>query len=457
MKLWRGLGVRIVAGSALCGVLGLFAARAVIRWTARESIQAGLAAYVRRSFDSAELSRCERSPETWSLALDHGGRLDAYDARTLRSLNPTSQPLDMELYAKLEAGEASPVALLHLGSEHRGMLLRSAATGPCSLIQATWPPRSSRTRNSLYFLLVGMVAVIAVAAALGVIAVVSPLTRRIDRLRAAAGRVGSPDGYVSAGDAQRDELGELSNILDEAHGRIRADALALEDRQKALERYLSDVAHDLRTPIASLQLALEQAANLSTDPVIDELLRASLKDIVYLGGLTENLRLACQLRDGWSPLAGDVRVDLCDVAERVTSRMRYFAKNRRTSLEVARPDGPVIARCHPIAAEQVLNNLVENAISHGDPGGHVAVVLTSQANRFTLAVIDDGPGVLPSELVRLGQRTFRSDEARQRDPGGTGLGLAISTEVCAACGWSVDFEPHDPRGLRVVIRGALLA
>jgi signal transduction histidine kinase len=440
--------------SALCGLLGLLVAWLLIRHTTRETMQVGFAPYIHRTFDSDELRTCEGAPETWSIELGRGGRLDAYDVATLRSRNPHSPPLDEALYSKLRSGEPTPVQLPHIGSDHGGvMVIRAANEGPCSLIQATWPPRSSPRRNFLYLLLAGAVIVIALAAALGVVVVVGPLTRRIDRLRAAAGRVGSTIGYGSAGDSKSDELGELSDILDEAHQRIRADAEMLEDRQKALERYLSDVAHDLKTPIASLQIALEQAAHQSKDATLDEILKGSLKDVVYLSALTANLRLACQLRDGWDPAAGDAGVDLGEVVERVATRVRYFAKNRSITLDVARPDAPVLARCHSTAAEQVVTNLIENAVSYGDPGGHVAVLLETQAERFTLTVVDDGPGVLPSELPRLGERTFRSDEARQREPNGTGLGLAISSEVCTHCNWSLSFSREEPRGLRVTIAG----
>jgi signal transduction histidine kinase len=72
---------------------------------------------------------------------------------------------------------------------------------------------------------------------------------------------------------------------------------------------------------------------------------------------------------------------------------------------------------------------------------------------FTLVVADDGPGVLPAELPHLGERTFRSDEARQRDPSGSGLGLAITSEICGRCGWNLSFERQEPKGLKVEIAG----
>jgi signal transduction histidine kinase len=307
-------------------------------------------------------------------------------------------------------------------------------------------------------MLVAAPIVIAAAALLGILLVVQPLTRRIARLRAAAGAVGSSDEYVSPDDSGSDELGELSYSLDRAHARIRADAEQLQERQRALERYLADIAHDLKTPIASLQIALEQAAN-QVDGEARELLRSSLKDVIYIDALTTNLRLAARLRDGWNPAEGDPRVDVGETVDRVLSRTRYFAKNRGIVLDHARPDVAVYVRCHPTAAEQAITNLVENAIAYGDSGGHVAVVLESDEARksFSLVVADDGPGVLPAELPHLGERTFRSDEARQRDPSGSGLGLAITSEVCGRCGWTLSFDRQEPRGLRVEIAGPTIA
>jgi signal transduction histidine kinase len=455
VKIWRGLRTRIVIGSILCGILGLLVPWLLVRRTVRQAVEADVVPYIKKTLDSGELQRCERGPDKWSLDLPRAMRLDAYDGATLQSKNPDSPPLDEGLYRRLESGEPSPVKLSRFEGEHAaGLLLRVAPSGPCSLIQATWAPPPFRRRRPFYFFLIAAVVVIASAAAFGVIFVVQPLTKRIAKLRAAAGAVGSHDAYVSPGDPASDELGELSSSLDRAHERIRADAERLEERQRALERYLGDIAHDLKTPISSLHIALEQALKHAGGETAD-LLKSSLKDVIYLDALTTNLRLAVQLRDGWNPAAGNPSVEVGDTVDRVVARARYFAKNRGISLEAARPDVPVYARCHPTAAEQSITNLVENAIAYGDHGGHVAVVLESDEQRksFTLVVADDGPGVLPAELPRLGERTFRSDEARQRDPSGSGLGLAIASEICGRCGWSLSFERQEPRGLRVEIAG----
>jgi signal transduction histidine kinase len=460
VKIWRGLRTRIIIGSILCGILGLMVSWAMIRRTARESVQSTLVPYIRRTFDSGELERCLQAPDRWSLQLPRDLRLDAYDETILASHNPDAPPLDRALHRRLSNGEASPVELARPeGEQVAALLIRVSPGGPCSLVQATWPPRLLRRRRLFYLMLIGGLAVVAAAAALGVFFVVQPLTRRIARLRAAAGAVGSQGEYVSASDPASDELGELSTSLDRAHQRIRADADRLLQRQRALERYLGDVAHDLKTPISSLQIALERAAKRPMDADLADLLKSSLGDVIYLDALTTNLRLACQLQEGWNPAEGEPSVDIGDTIERVVGRTRYFAKNRGIAIESARPDFPVLARCHPTAAEQAITNVVENAIVHGNSGGHIAVVLEAdeKSQSFSLVVADDGPGVLPAELPRLGERTFRSDEARQRDPSGRGLGLAITSEVCGRCGWKLTFERQQPRGLRVCIAGPTIA
>jgi len=204
-------------------------------------------------------------------------------------------------------------------------------------------------------------------------------------------------------------------------------------RNVELQRHLADVAHDLKIPIASLHLALEQAIQGNRDPEVRFLLSAAMNHAVYLAALTANLRLASEMREGWNPGAPGAAVDLTDVVDRVATRAAFFARQRGVELDVAVPDKATRTRCDPLAAEQAVSNVVENAITHGERGGHVAVVLEIGDADFTLIVTDDGPGVPRAELPRLGESTFRSDETRQRESAGSGLGLAITIEVCRRC------------------------
>lgn len=144
--------------------------------------------------------------------------------------------------------------------------------------------------------------------------------------------------------------------------------------------------------------------------------------------------------------------------ERAARRLVFLAREKGITLEVAVPEAQVLVAAAPIAAEQAVANVVENAVSHGEPGGHVAVLLEAvPPGAFRITVLDDGPGVGPEELARLGERAFRSDAARRRDGRGRGLGLSITREVCARAGWTLSFARAEPAGLRVVIAGPRLA
>jgi signal transduction histidine kinase len=403
----RGLAVRIVLATALCAVLGFASSRFVWQLVTREAIARFSEPQSEYLYDTYERARCEAAPESWSVSLSRGARTYAYDAETLTSRNPGAPPLDRAVWARLPRDAQERIAIDSYGSTLASggvLVFRGSGQGPCAYLQTTWP-RQPLQGDFLAWIPLGALFAAVAAAVLGFFVLVPPVERIV------------------------------------------------RSRQE-LQRHLADVAHDLKTPISSLHLALEQAIGANREDEVGELLSSALSDAVYLAALTSNLRLASEMREGWDPSASGAAVDLREVVDRVVTRARFFARRSGIALEAATPDGPIRVTCDLVAAEQALSNVVENAITHGDPGGHVAVLLETHEGQFVLTVADDGPGVPPAELPRLGERTFRSDEARQRDPRGSGLGLAITSEVCARCGWKLAFEREEPRGLRVTIRGA---
>jgi len=150
-------------------------------------------------------------------------------------------------------------------------------------------------------------------------------------------------------------------------------------------------------------------------------------------------------------------VDLVELTEQVARRQRMIARQRGIQVNVSHPDAPLEVIGDPTMITQVLTNLVQNAITYNDRGGHVAVLLEQATpDTFSVRVIDDGPGVQPEELARLSARTFRTDAARTRRPEGDGLGLAIVRAVCERHGWTLTIEANEPRGLSVEITGSSL-
>jgi signal transduction histidine kinase len=452
MKLWHGLPRRVFLAAALCAGLGVGISSMVLSGLFLQQALRRISLLMPQ-LDAIQLGRCERDPARFGRELGDDLRIDVYDPHTLLPAAADGPPIDRTLLARLEAGEDAPTTMYFLEHWAGGGLRRAAPDGPCSLIMMRWHT-GGRERMTAMAAIFGFIALtIAGSVVLASLFAIRPMTQRLARLRGAAQRVGVDAGYASAADAEADDIGQLSEILDGAHRRILTDADAMAQRQRALEQHLGAVAHDMRTPLASLQMSLEHLSASALAPDADALVRGALADVVYMGALTENLHLASRLADGADPLRGGLRSELGALVDQVSRRFGMLARLRRIEVHGARPDEPVEVLCNPAMAEQALANLVHNAVAHGEPGGHVAVLLEAADGGFTLTVVDDGPGVPPVDLPRLGERTFRSDEARRRDPKGSGLGLAITTEVCQRAGWTLVLGAEEPRGLRATITG----
>jgi signal transduction histidine kinase len=459
VKRWSGLAWRTAGASVLLGALTAVATgslayqqgvKQAVRLSARLYAGPLLATYG---------AACRASPGGWSLTTPEGLTVLATDAAhpLAAPRAPASGPgLDPTLLARRAQGEAQPVVIYFPRLEGRswggGVLVPVADSGPCSLLEYRWPPLHDRRLASLRWVLLAAITSTSLAVALSTAFVIYPLLRRLSRLHRAAGGLGGP-GYSSTQDTLGDELGDLARVLDTTHARVLADAERIQEQKRALERFLSNVAHDLKTPLASLQLALELAA--STPPEeLSELLVQGMEDTVYLTALVDNLRLACLLGEGLDPLDDEPRAELGMIVGRVVRRLGLLARRKDITLEAAHPDPPIWVRCNPTLLEQGVSNLLHNALTHGDAGGHVVAVLEEVGpGGFRLTVLDDGPGLPSEELERLGERLFRSGEARRRDPRGSGLGIAIVRELCRRAGLTLTFEPNAPRGLKVVIEG----
>lgn len=452
-RVLRGLSGRVFFAAAICA--GLSVAVVAVVMTAMFVDQAvKRISVLTPQLDPIALAQCERDPAGYGRDLGHELDLDVFDGDTLEPAAADAQPLDPQLLARLQAGEVAPARMYFLDLWGGASLRRAADHGPCALIQMRWK-FSQPTRRYFLIIILGFVALsVAVAVGLASFLAVRPIAVRLERLRGATQQIGQAAGYASAADPTHDDLGQLSALLDQAHARIAADAARMEARHQALEQHLGNIAHDLRTPLASLQIALEQLgadAHRTGDDA--GLVRGAIGDVVYMGSLIDNLGLACRLQEGADPLHGDLQVDLCALVDRVSRRFAALGRTRAIEVHGSRPDAPVWARCNPAMAEQALANLVHNAVAHGEPGGHVAILLEETGSEFELIVIDDGPGVPPADLPKIGERTFRSDDARRRDPKGGGLGLAITQEVCRRANFKMTLTGEQPRGLRAAITG----
>ncbi|XXT23516.1 ATP-binding protein [Sorangium sp. So ce429] len=221
--------------------------------------------------------------------------------------------------------------------------------------------------------------------------------------------------------------------------------------------FVANVSHELRTPVTAISTAAEtlQLGALQ-DPdeaaefvdVIDrhaKRLRHLVDDLLDLSKIeAKNFRLAL------------AELDIAPAIEHVTHLLGEAARRRRVTVTVD-ADALPPARCDRRALEQVLMNLLDNAIKYAGEGAHVTVKARSLDQQVTIAVTDDGPGIPPHHLGRIFERFYRVDAGRSRDLGGTGLGLAIVKHLVELMNGSIEVESAIGRGTQFTVRLARAA
>jgi two-component system, OmpR family, phosphate regulon sensor histidine kinase PhoR len=133
-------------------------------------------------------------------------------------------------------------------------------------------------------------------------------------------------------------------------------------------------------------------------------------------------------------------VTIAQVAAEVFARVSAVAAKKNISLETSVAPAASIIHADRTALEQILLNLVENAIRHTPEGGRITIETAEARNGVVLSVADTGTGIAPEHLPRIFERFYRADSGRSREAGGTGLGLAIVKHLVEAHGGSVSAE-----------------
>jgi len=251
------------------------------------------------------------------------------------------------------------------------------------------------------------------------------LTRPIRRLRAAAQRMAEGDLTVRVGGKGKDEVAELARDFDVMAERLR-------EMLQSQRRLLSDVSHELRSPLARLRVALEL---LEKNDDRQQALKRIGKEADELERLVSNLLSLARLESGQSTLERKP-VSLQQILENVVNDANYEAgaKGRHVSLEAERD---FMLEGDPVLLRAAVENVVRNAVRHTREQTTVEVRLTALDNGALVEVCDQGEGVPETELSRMFEAFTRIGEARDRHSGGFGLGLSITGQVMAAHGGRV--------------------
>ncbi len=229
------------------------------------------------------------------------------------------------------------------------------------------------------------------------------------------------------------------------------DVTQVQRLEKVRQEFLSNISHELRTPLTSIMAFVETLE----DGAIDD----KENNRRFLGVIRRNAERMHELIADILELSmiesGNVsiqtkQVRLRSLVDEVFAALSSKANDREVRLVNGITPGSK-AQADPVRLEQMLTNLIDNAIKFNRPGGNVTLTAVESAEKTAIAVADTGEGILPDHLSRVFERFYRADRGRTREVGGTGLGLAIVKHLARLHGGSVAVASTPSQGTTFTI------
>ncbi len=266
-------------------------------------------------------------------------------------------------------------------------------------------------------------------------------------------RISSPIG-VLANAARRLGRGDLSQrvqfqgkgevkVLAQAFNSMAAD---LEHAEQLRRNLVADVAHELRTPLSNIQGYLEA--------IRDRVMKPNAATIRSLNEETALLsRLVDELQELSLAEAGELKLvyqaeDIAKLVKQAVTSWQPHVAAKEISLSLDLPDNLPLVNIDRQRVNQVLHNLLENAVAHTHKGGTINVAAMTQGDWVEVCVSDTGEGIPAEDLPNIFERFYRVDRSRARATGGSGLGLTIAKRMVEAHGGKITVQSELGKGSR---------
>jgi signal transduction histidine kinase len=264
------------------------------------------------------------------------------------------------------------------------------------------------------------------------------LLRPVHELTHAAAKLASGDLSQRVEARGKDEIAALGTTFNHM-------AESLERAEQTRRAMTADIAHELRNPLA-VQRANLEAMQDGVYPLTVEALGPVLEQNHLLTRLVEDLRTLA-LADAGQLALERIPTDFPGLVQRVAGRFTPTAAGRQVGLRLDLPDAPILPiLLDPQRIEQILGNLLSNALRYTPDGGQITLALAPSDGGATLSVRDTGPGIPAEALPHLFERFYRADRARSRETGGSGLGLTIARQLAEAHGGTLTAANHPEGG-----------
>jgi len=218
---------------------------------------------------------------------------------------------------------------------------------------------------------------------------------------------------------------------------------------KREENFLLSVSHELKTPIASVQLFLQtlQKYDHLSEEEKQKIYSNSLKEVNRLDSIVSNILTARQIEGGESTLQKE-RIQLDQfILKRVEILKSTLAKNHTIHLDL----NPIKTFIDKLSFESILTNLIENSVKYSSKGSDIWVSLTSTHSQFVLTISDNGLGITDEEKKHIFNKFYRVQSDLTRNTKGTGLGLFIIKHLVNSHQGTIKLSDNNPKGLIIKI------
>lgn len=267
------------------------------------------------------------------------------------------------------------------------------------------------------------------------------ILRPISALTSAARKMESGDLSQRVNVKAKDELGELANAFN-------AMADGLDHLEQLRRNMVTDVAHELRTPLSNIRGYLEALQDDMLDPT-PEMIHLLHEEAMTLNHLVDELQELALAEAG--QLQMDCRaVEISEIVDKAVSSISPQASNKNLQLSSSVPEDLPLAEADPDRLNQILRNLLNNAITYTPPGGNISINASEKNHAIEISVADTGAGIAPEHLPYIFERFYRADKSRTRATGGAGLGLAIVKHLVEALDGEVAVESVLGEGTKVI-------
>jgi two-component system sensor histidine kinase CpxA len=315
--------------------------------------------------------------------------------------------------------------------------LERAGIGAAMLVGRTQHPGDSPllfNPNPWLRLAIGMI----VFSALFWLLIARSLTVVIAKMTKATEAIAEGRFDLHAPEKRADELGRLGFAINRMAARLK-------DFITGQRRFLGDVAHELCSPLARMEVALG---------ILEE--RGDERSISYVRDVREELarlrKLADELLSFSKAALGERRIKLEPVSVRQVAEAAVRQERSGTVQVLIEVPDDLQLQAHAELLGRAIANLLRNAIRYAGHAGPITVRAWAEGAEIVIAVQDEGPGVPAHEIERVFDPFYRLDESRTAETGGAGLGLAIVKTCVEACRGTIAAFNRDPHGLEVQLR-----